>query len=158
MIKNAFEKIASFEGLLQAEHDTALGRRDAPEELVFWDRKEDRLHEISRRLFDGDYPPDIYRTFYVYEPKLRKIVCSDYDTKVIQRSAYNVLNPLLCEGFISDSYACIPGRGSLYAAKRLRSWMDYCASSGRKWYYLKADCEKFFYRLDHNVLMTLSSW
>ena len=153
MIKNVFDQIAGFEGLDSAEHDSSLGRRYFPEELAFWSDREYRLHDISEMLYVGAYPPDIYRTFYVYEPKLRKIMSSDYTTKVIQRSVYNVLNPLLSRGFIEDSYACIPERGGLYAGIRLASWINFNAASGRNWYYLKMDCEKFFYRIDQRKLM-----
>ena len=155
MIKNVFDEIASFEGLRLAEHDSSLGRRFLPEELIFWDNLEDNLHRMSDCLYSGSYPPDIYRTFPVYEPKLRKITCSDYTTKVIQRSAYNALNERLSKGFIEDSYACIPGKGNLAAGRRLASWINYCAASGKRWYYLKADCEKFFYRIDQNIMMTI---
>lgn len=44
MIKNVFDEIASFEGLRLAEHDSSLGRRFLPEELIFWDNLEDNLH------------------------------------------------------------------------------------------------------------------
>lgn len=154
-IKNVYDQIASFEALLGAEHDISAGRRFYHEELDYWQRLEDNNHDLSNMLYSGKYPPDRYRTFFVYEPKLRKIISCDYYTKVIQRSAYNALNPLLCKSFIEDTYACIPGRGNLKAALRLKSWIDYCAESGQKWYYYKTDVRKFFYRIDHEVLMDL---
>lgn len=153
MIKNVFDKIASFEALEQAEHDTAAGRRYLPQELTFWEDKEDNLHRISEMLYNGVYPPDTYHTFPVYEPKVRKIVASDYYTKIIQRSVYNALNSELAKGWITDTYACIDERGNLNAAKKLASWVNYCAASGRQWYHLKADCEKFFYRIYLQTLM-----
>jgi hypothetical protein len=91
----------------------------------------------------------------VYEPKLRKIICSDYYTKVIHRAVYDVLNPLVCKGFINDTYSCIVGRGQFNAMYRLSDWVDYVSESGDKWYYLKMDVEKFFYRIDHDVLMRI---
>ncbi|MGO5158650.1 MULTISPECIES: reverse transcriptase domain-containing protein [unclassified Bilifractor] len=154
-IKNVFPEIASFEGLLQANHDIQLGRRYGVEELHYWHDLEGYTHRISDMLYAGEYPPDTYRTFYVYEPKLRKIVSSDYITKLIQRSAYNALNPRLCKTFIEDTYACIPGRGNLKAALRLQDWINYCADSGRRWYYYKTDVRKFFYQIDHEKLMEL---
>ncbi len=157
MIKNVFDQIASFEGLDSAEHDSALGRRKFAEELEFWENREDNLHRMSEMLYDGEYPLDSYHTFTVYEPKLRLITSSDYTTKVIQRSIYNVLNPILSKGFIPHSYACIPERGGLYAGQRLLSWINYVAASGKKWYYLKADCAKFFYRIDQRKLMDIYS-
>lgn len=154
-IKNIFPKMSSFDSILQAEKDTRAGNRYGKEELLFWENYEDNLHWISESVQSLNFPPDRYRSFYVYEPKLRKIVCSDYITKIIQRAAYNALNPLVSKGFISDTYSCIEGRGQLKAMQKLSKWVDYAYDSGREWYYLKMDVEKFFYRIDHEVLMKI---
>lgn len=154
-IKNIFPTMTSFDSLLKAEKDTRAGSRYGKEELLFWGNYEGNLHEISERLRNLDFPPDTYRSFYVYEPKLRKIICSDYTTKVIQRAAYNALKPLICKGFISDTYSCIEEKGQLKAMKRLSEWVDYAYDSGKEWYYLKMDVEKFFYRIDHAILMKI---
>lgn len=152
-IKNVFEEISSFENILSAEEDVRAGSRYDNEELTFWRDYEDNLYEIAEGVQTLNFPPDRYRTFYVYEPKLRKIVCADYATKVIQRATYNVLNPLVCRGFIADTYSCVKGRGQLSAMLRLSDWVNYVSASGKKWYYLKLDVEKFFYRIDHEILM-----
>lgn len=154
-IKNIFPKMSAFEYILQADKDTRAGSRDGKEELLFWGDYEGNLHEISERIQNLDFPPDRYRSFYVYEPKLRKIICSDYVTKVIQRAAYNALKPEVCKGFISDTYSCIEGRGQLKAMQRLAGEVNYAYSSGKDWYYLKMDVEKFFYRIDHGILMKI---
>lgn len=154
-IKNVWDEIVSFDGLLRAVHDINLGKAYDFAELRYWSHLEDNIHDLSDILNSGGYPPDIYHTFFVFEPKLRKIVSSDYITKIIHRSVYNALNPKLEKGFIKDSYACIHDRGNLKAALRLKSWIDYCAGSGQKWYYYKTDVRKFFYRIDHEVLMEL---
>lgn len=154
-IKNVYEEISSFENILIAEQDVRAGGRYDNEELTFWGQYEDNLHEITESVQTLNFPPDLYRSFYVYEPKLRKIICADYTTKVIQRAAYNVLNPLVCQGFITDTYSCVKERGQLNAMLRLADWVDYVTRSGKNWYYLKADVEKFFYRIDHEVLMKI---
>lgn len=154
-IKNVHSKIISFENLLQAEKDSRAGKRYEREQLAFWGNLEDNLHSISGRLRNHDYPPDIYHHFYVYEPKLRKVIFSDYATKVIHRAAYNVLNPIVCKGLIDDTYSCIEGRGQLKAMQRLAAWVDYTEKSGEIWYYLKMDVEKFFYRMNHDILMKI---
>lgn len=154
-IKNVYSEIISFENLLKAEKDARAGKRYEQEQIAFWGNLEDNLHYISDSLRKHDYPPDIYHHFYVYEPKLRKVIFSDYTTKVIQRAAYNVLNPIVCRGFINDTYSCIEGRGQLKAMQRLANWVDYVEKSGERWYYLKMDVEKFFYRMDHEILMQI---
>lgn len=153
-IKHVFEQIASFENILRAEQDVRAGSRYRREELLFWGEYEDNLHEIVSAVQSLDFPPDRYRSFYVYEPKLRKIICTDYKTKVIQRAVYNIINPLVCRKFISDTYSCVKGRGQIHAMERLAGWVDYVSCKGnRPWYYLKLDIEKFFYRIDHEILM-----
>lgn len=154
-IKNVYDEIISFDGLLRAVHDVEQGHRYGNRELKFWVDLEKNIHDISWKLSNMEIPKDTYYTFYVYEPKLRKIVSSDYVTKVIQRSIYNALNPLLYKSFISDTTACIYGRGNLYAAQRLSSWIDYVSETGQKWYYMKMDVWKFFYRIVHETLMEL---
>lgn len=150
-IKNIYSEISSFGNIMQAEKDVRAGNRYGREELKFWGNLEDNLHCLTDAVSRLDFPPDTYHTFYVYEPKLRRITCSDYRTKVIQRAAYNVINPLVCRGFITDTYSCVKGRGQIAAMKRLAGWVD--ALPG--WYYLKMDVEKFFYRIDHEILMKI---
>ena len=154
-IKNVFSDMSSFDSILQADRDVRAGSRYDKEELLFWGNYEDNLHSLAEAVQNLDFPPDRYRSFYVYEPKLRKIICSDYRTKVIQRAAYNAINPLVCKGFISDTYSCVKDRGQLKAMQRLAGWVNYVTSGGGNWYYLKMDVEKFFYRIDHEILMKI---
>lgn len=155
-IRNIFDRICSFENILQAEKDTSRGKRYSSEVLKFWSDYEANLHSISEAIRSLELPPDEYRYFYIYEPKLRKVIYADYTTKIIQRAIYNVLNPLICKGFITDTYSCIEGRGQLRAMQRLSGWIDHVNKTRNgRWYYLKLDVEKFFYRIDHGVLMQI---
>lgn len=151
-IKDVYGRISSFDGLLHACRNVEKGHRYDDREVRFWNNLEENLHALSSRLRAMDFPYDQYYSFFVYEPKLRWILSSDYDTKLIQRSAYDVLNPLLCRTMIYDSTSCIEGRGNLHAAQRVYKWVNYLAQSGRKWYYYKTDIWKFFYRIDHMIL------
>ena len=154
-IKHVFDQIVSFENILQAEQDVRRGSRYGIEELTFWRNYEDNLHAIADALKGLRFPPDTYRAFFIYEPKLRMIICTDYVTKIIQRAVYNVVNPLICRGFITDTYSCVKGRGQLHAMERLAGWVDHVTAGGGNWYYLKLDVEKFFYRIDHGILMDI---
>ena len=53
-------------------------KRYENEQLAFWGNLEDNIHSISEKLKCHNYPPDIYHHFYVYEPKLRKVMFSDF--------------------------------------------------------------------------------
>ena len=154
-IRNCYNKAMSFDGIMQAVYDVSMGRHFRSTELQFWNDQENYMHYLSDISLRLKFPPDKYRTFYVYEPKLRKIVCSDYVTKILQRAAYNALSPEFSRSFITDTYACIVDRGTLNAALRLKEWLKYCEASGKKYYYLKLDVAKFFYRIVHKKLMQI---
>lgn len=147
--------MTSFHSLMIAERECANGKRENRERLYFYDNLEDNLEEIIRLLRDGKVPKVEYRSFYVYVPKVRKVIYIDYWSKVVQRTIYDALNPKICKTFIEDTYACIKGRGQLAAMERLYSWMQETRTSGVEWYYYKFDVAKFFYRIDHEILMDL---
>lgn len=64
--------------------------------------------------------------------------------------------PRFIRTFIADSSACIPGRGTLYAARRLESKIR---SATENWskpvHYLKCDLANFFVSIDKAVLFDL---
>ena len=152
-IRNAYDDIISFESLRQAEHDVSKGKTDRTHVLRYeWDL-EDHLLEDHDRLARMDFPEVTYNSFMVYEPKPRKIIYTDYNSKIIERAIYNYLNPRLSKGFISDTYSCVKGRGQLAAMLRLYGWMQMLRRSDERWYYQKLDVRRFFYRIDHEILM-----
>lgn len=149
-VKNVFDKIISFENLLNAEKEVGSGTKGKkPEVLIFRDDLEANLFYLQECMENLKPPEPRYNIFYVYEPKLRKIVDIDYKNKIIQRAIYDVINPLICKGFITDTYSCIKGRGQLSAMQRLYNWERHIARKEGQWYYLKLDAAKFFYRIEH---------
>ena len=154
-IKNIFEEFTSFQALLQAEKDVAKGKSEKRDVLIFEQELEDNILHISSKLRSGRIPKVEYKYFYVFVPKVRKVIYIDYPNKIIQRALYNAINPRLVKGFISDTYACIPGRGQLAAMHRVERWMRSTRVNQGNWYVYKFDVAKFFYRIDHKVLLTL---
>jgi hypothetical protein len=154
-IKNVFDEISSFSNIMSAEKNSRLGKSLAWEPLDFWENYEENIHDISQSIKCLNLPLDTYRSFYIYEPKLRKVIYADYTTKIIHRAVYDVLNPIVCKGFIADTFSCVEGRGQLKAMQRLSNWVNYVSKDDKKWYYLKLDAEKFFYRINHEVLMNI---
>lgn len=57
--------------------------------------------------------------------------------------------------FIEDSYACRRGKGQKAAADRLQDMLKQAEILGGKWYYLKLDIAKYFYRIYHDKLMEI---
>lgn len=154
-IRNVYYEITSFHTLMIADTHVSKGKRENTERLRFYDNREGNLEEISTLLRAGKVPKVEYHSFYVYVPKVRKVIFIDYWSKVVQRAIYDVLNPKICRTFIEHTYACVKGRGQLAAMEQLYTWMREARTSGTEWYYYKFDVAKFFYRIDHEILMDI---
>lgn len=154
-IRNVYYEISSFHTLMVADIHVSKGKQENTERLRFYNNREENLEKISELLRAGKIPKVEYHSFYVYVPKVRKVIFIDYWSKVIQRAIYDVLNPRICKTFIEDTYACVKGRGQLAAMKQLYTWMKETRTSGSEWYYYKFDVAKFFYRIDHEILMDI---
>ena len=112
-IKNVYYEITSFENLLRADKNCASQHTDKWEIIEFRRNLEENLLNLRDRLRRLDIPPVRYRSFLVFDPKVRKVIYTDYTTKVIQRAIYDVLYEPIQRGFITDTYACVTDRGQL---------------------------------------------
>ena len=155
-IKGLWEQIVSYENLLEAYKSAAKGKRFRPEVLIYTDDLEHNLSRLQSDLMNGTYKTGRYHEFYVYEPKKRLVMALPFYDRVAQWAIYRVLNPYLAKGYIKDSYACIDGRGIHAASARLKYFAGLIErENGGKGYYLKLDISKYFYRINHEVLLKL---
>jgi hypothetical protein len=73
--------------------------------------------------------------------------------RIVHHLMYNRISPRFYASFIKDSCACIPGRGTLYAAQRLESKVRSVTQNWSKQaWYLKCDLANFFVAIDKDVL------
>lgn len=152
-ITNAFEEMFTFEALVEANRQARKGKRYRDEVLRFTDNLEGNLLQLQRELLDGTYKVGPYRQFYVREPKLRLVMALAYRDRIVQWAIYQKLFPFYNKQFIEDSYACRKDKGSHRAADRLQYWLRQVdRKPGQRWYYLKLDVAKYFYRVSHRKL------
>jgi hypothetical protein len=116
---------------------------------------ESNLIDIQNHFIYGTYRAGKYRPFYVFEPKKRLVMALPFRDRVVQWAIYRQLFPLIEKQFIFDSYACRKGKGSHRAANRLQYWLRQTERKPERYYYLKLDVSKYFYRVDHEVLIEI---
>ncbi|GHV36174.1 hypothetical protein FACS18949_15260 [Clostridia bacterium] len=150
-----FEKLCAFENLFEAYTLASKGKRYRDEVLAFYARLEENLLEIKGDLLSGEYTPGDYREFYIHEPKKRLVMTIPFRDRVVQWALYQVVNPLFLKGYITDSYACIEGRGVHQASARIKYWAKLLSRDGANPYYLKLDISKYYYRIDHDILLDI---
>lgn len=152
--KHLLPRILAFDNLYRAFLGAAQGKRDRPEVREFEYHLEPRLWEIRRELEAGAYRWGAYRVFRITDPKRREIRAAPFRDRVVHHAACNVIDPVLRRGFIRDTYACLPGRGTHRAGARFRAFARARAWQG---YRLQCDIASYFASVDHAVLMALVS-
>ena len=155
ILDDVYDTICEYEELYQSHIEARKGKRYRDDVLLFTDRLEENLIELQNELIWQSYKVGAYRPFYVREPKLRLVMALQYRDRVVQWAIYKQLYPFYDKTFIEDSYACRRGKGTHRAADRLQYWLRQVSRKPGKWYYLKLDISKYFYRVDHSVLLEI---
>jgi len=141
-----FESIASFENLLLAARKAQCCKRFREDVLAFNHDLEPNLIHLQRELLEGTYVHGGYKRFIIFEPKRRIISAAPYRDRVVHHALNNVTEPLFDRSMSESSYANRAGRGTHKA-------LDHFVRGARKLQYcLRADIEKYFPSIDHDIL------
>ena len=152
--RNLYPRIYDFNALYWAYRSARKAKMDRLEVLRFTNRLEEELIILQNELIWKTYRQSPYREFYVTEPKRRLIMALPFRDRVVQWSIYQTLLPIVERKYIYDSYACRPGKGTHAALHRLRYWLRGIPDA-HKLYVLKLDIHRYFYRVNHDILLSL---
>jgi len=146
---NLWPGLVSFPSLLRAAEQACRGKKLRPAVAEFHFHLERELWRLHEELSAKFYRPGGYRTFFIYEPKQRQISAAPYRDRVVHHALVNVLEPIYEPRFIADLFACRRGKGTHAAVRR-------CQHFARHFRYVfKADVQKFFPSVDHELLKSL---
>lgn len=146
----------SFEELVQAYLDCRRTKRNKASALAFEQNLEVNLCQLDEELRDGTYRPGKSICFVITRPKAREVWAADFRDRIVHHLLYNRVSPRFYAGFIADSCACIPARGTLYGAERLEAKIRSITQNWSKpAYYLKLDLANFFVSIDKRIVREL---
>lgn len=156
---NVMPRIVAYDNLLRADKNASKGKRFRAEVLEFNDKLCPNLLSIAEEFLDGSYHSGPYRERYVRVPQTRLIQVSQFRDRVAQQAIYGELCPILEKQYITHSYACREGKGAINATETLQNWLRLISRkpNADKWVCGKIDVAKFFYRLDHEIIMDILS-
>lgn len=154
-VKNIYEKIYDFDNIYNAYLNARKGKRFRDEVLRFSSNLEENIIDIQNELMWKTYTVGRYRQFVINDPKTRLIMALQFRDRVVQWAIYRQLNPIFDKRFIFDSYGCRDGKGTLAAVNRLQYWLKQTYRRDDDYYYLKLDISKFFYSVNHDILMDI---
>jgi len=143
-----------FRQLVAAWIDCRCTKRNSASALAFETHLERNLCDLHDELTSGQYQPGRSICFVVTRPKAREVWAAQFRDRVVHHLLHNQISPRFYASFTADSCACIPGRGTLYAARRLEHQIR---SVTQNWahpaHYLKCDLANFFVSIDKGVLL-----
>lgn len=124
--------------------------------MEFGKNLKNNLNQIQKELKTKTYCHSTYATFYVKDPKLRKISKACVKDRVVHHAVFSKLYTIFDSFFIFDSYACRIGKGTHRAVLRLQSFFrKESKNNTRQTYVLKCDIKKFFDSINQDILMAL---
>jgi RNA-directed DNA polymerase len=143
----------TLEDLVRAEIDCRRTKRNTASALAWEIDRERNLCQLHDELAAGSWRPGRSICFVITRPKPREVWAAQYRDRIVHHLLYNRIGPRFERAFITDSCACIPGRGTLYAAQRLEAKVrSQTANWSRQAWYLKCDLANFFISIDKHVL------
>jgi len=146
----------SFEELVQAYLDCRESKRNSASALAFEQNLERNLCKLHDELTGGTYRPGRSICFVITRPKPREVWAADFRDRIVHHLLYNRVAPRFYASFIADSCACIPGRGTLYGARRLEANIRSITQNWSKpAHYLKLDLANFFVSIDKRIVREL---
>jgi len=155
--QDLMEKVAEEANLLEALRRVCANKGSAGvdgmdvTELKAWISKRTNREELRERLISGEYGPAPVRGVQIPKPGgkgVRQLGIPTVVDRLVQQALLQVLEPIYEPTFSEGSYGFRPGRG---AHDALRQASRYVAE-GRSMV-VDLDLEKFFDRVQHDVLM-----
>lgn len=153
-IKNVYHLLYESGNMIQAQYKAQQGKGERTEITKFNENIIENLDALYWMLRDETYIPGEYRIKTIYEPKERVIMIAPfYPDRIVHHCIINVLGRFWTNFFISNTYACIKGRGIHKCMEDVHIALV-TDKKGTK-YCLKIDIKKFYDNVNHAALKAI---
>lgn len=111
----------------------------------------DHKEELISSLLDGSYEPNLVRGVQIPKPdgSKRQLGIPTVLDRIVQQAILQIMEPIFEPKFSESSYGFRPGRSALMALTKAREYVN-----GGAVYVVDIDLEKFFDRVNHDILMS----
>lgn len=155
-IRNKYDDALTYENLMIAHNKSRKGKNYRENLIKFNMKQEEYIMWLYNELKNMTYKHGGYRTFYVTEPKLRKIQASRYMDRIVHTwYVDHFLADTFMKQFISTSYACIKNKGMHLATIDVQKGMKKAKKEWGEYYILKMDIKKYFPSIKKDILYSI---
>lgn len=148
-INGTWDQICTFESLHRAWREVKRGKSERGIVLRYENDLACNLERVLTSLREGTYKPKPHYEFVLYDNKERLIQAPHLEDRIVQHAVCNAIRLPVQSRLIDHTYSCLIGRGVHRCSNQLTKYLQ----TGKYTYYLKADVSKFFYNIDHELLI-----
>lgn len=142
--------------LFKAYYDARKHKRNTRNQLRFEVNLEENLVRLRDELMERTYKVGRSTCFIIEDPVKREIFAADFRDRVVHHLVYNYIMPIFERTFITDSYSCRKGKGTLYGVKRLAHHVRSCSRDYTQTAYaLKMDIQGYFMNIHRQRLLDI---
>lgn len=145
--------------LWRAYDGARKGKRKTLDEHRFELNAIENILLLRNSILHRNYQPSRGVAFIVHDPVTREIVAAPFRDRIVHHLLYNFCADWWDRHFITDSYSCRIGKGTLFGQKRLAHHLR-CATKNYRVpaFAVKLDIQGYFMSLDHSQLFARTLW
>ena len=148
-------EIFTYNNLYKSYKNVCKNCRSKYKKTVFSFFLYSNLTDILNELKNNTYKFSKYNIFLIKDPKFRIIMSDQMNDKIVNHLiAYKILIPALSPYLIEQNVATRKGYGAKKAYYYFEKYANTLKVNGNV-YVLKIDIKKYFYNIDHNILLNM---
>lgn len=153
-VKCVYDNMLDYDKILKVYNKLKVTSRNKKEVLSFSLNLNENIYNILNKIKKGTYKFGKYNIFLIKEPKYRLIMSENFTDKIVNHLFSNELISVLNKTLIYSNVATRCCKGSNLAYKLFVKYTNKLLYKGDI-YVLKIDISKFFYNINHNILIKL---
>ena len=144
-IDNLYEEVTKIDNIISMTNKVLSRTRNKKKVELFEKHKIEHICNIKRRLDNKDFRFGKYNIFMITDPKARIVMAEDIEDKIINHLiAEYILVKVFEPKYTDNMCATRVGKGTSYAIKLLKKYINDIKREYDNFYVLKVDISKYF--------------
>lgn len=155
-IKDIYSEPITFENVYDTWNIVRKTCKNRRAIFRYYVNKNTNVFNVYNALVNKRYKPLPFIIFLIFEPKPRLVMSQTVSDKIVNHFVANhYLIPFLEKKLIDSNVATRKNKGSRYAGELLQKYINTIRikEKNKKIYCLKIDISKYFYNINHNILI-----
>lgn len=154
-VKCVYDNMIDYDKILKVYNKLKVTSRNKKEVLSFSLNLNENIYNILNKIKNGTYKFGKYNIFLIKEPKYRLIMSENFTDKIVNHLFSKELIKYLERSLIYTNVATRKKKGSKLAYDNFIKSINKIMYKSKDIYVLKMDISKFFYNINHNMLIKL---